>query len=502
MPVCPNCGAYTNGAKFCESCGAPLPVEQPQPAQPVQAQPVQPVQPQSAQPIPVQPVYSQPVQPMYQQPVPVQPVYQQPQYAQSGQGYQPMGSYNQPVQKKSTNGACIAGFILGLVGLFTFGLTSLVGVIVSTIGVIIAFAKKQKGKVLGIIGLVLSLALCIGWVLFIANADKISAYMDANGEGSSFEEWLFDDSYDGKVEIISETDWIRKDNGSYLVFGADDQFTYYTDYRVLTDNYYTGTYEILFGYEAMDVIETRYSQYGITSDDICDDIDNNRSVNDVAKFMILVLHNDGLWINGENTIEVKWDSVYMGYYDADRNVMNLKNLDDKTDYTFISFNSFDPSSIVMPEPEPTETTSEYYWGSTLAGGIELYQGEWSRCKEKDEMDYFYLENIQVYNDDTETRIQLSVLSGQYYEPEAAIGAAEQFKETMEDNGCEVSEVEETTIGGYTAYEVTAQYEDGKYFTAWYFIDKDIRIHYITVQYYDSDVASYEMVKDTYSYVRD
>lgn len=496
MSVCPNCGAYSNGTKFCESCGAPIPAEQyAQPAQPVQQAQSIPVQP-----MPAQPIQPQPVQPVYQQPVPIQPVYQQPVYAQGG--YQMQGSYNPPVQKQSTNGACIAGFILGLVGLFTFGLTSLVGVIVSMIGVIIAFAKKQKGKVLGIIGLVLSLALCIGWVLFIANADKISAYMDANGEGDSLEEWLFDASYDGNIEIISETDWIRKDNGSYLVFGADDQFTYYADYRVLDNNYSTGTYEILFGYEAMDIIETRYSQYGITSDDICDDIDNTRGIDGVGQFMILVLHNDGLWINGANTMDVKWDSVYMGYYDADRNVMDLRNLDDKTDYTFISFNSFDPSSIVMPEPEPTETTSEYYWGSTLAGGIELYQGEWSRCKEKDEMEYFYLENIQVYNDDTETRIQLSVLSGQYYEPEAAIGAAEQFKETMEDNGCEVSEVEETTIGGYTAYEVTAQYEDGKYFTAWYFIDKDIRIHYITVQYYDSDVASYEMVKDTYSYIRD
>ena len=496
MSVCPNCGAYSNGTKFCESCGAPIPAEQyAQPAQPVQQAQSIPVQP-----MPAQPIQPQPVQPVYQQPVPIQPVYQQPVYAQGG--YQMQGSYNPPVQKQSTNGACIAGFILGLVGLFTFGLTSLVGVIVSMIGVIIAFAKKQKGKVLGLIGLVLSLALCIGWVLFVANADKISAYMDANGEGDSLEEWLFDASYDGNIEIISETDWIRKDNGSYLVFGADDQFTYYADYRVLDNNYSTGTYEILFGYEAMDIIETRYSQYGITSDDICDDIDNTRGIDGVAQFMILVLHNDGLWINGANTMDVKWDSVYMGYYDADRNVMDLRNLDDKTDYTFISFNSFDPSSIVMPEPEPTETTSEYYWGSTLAGGIELYQGEWSRCKEKDEMEYFYLENIQVYNDDTETRIQLSVLSGQYYEPEAAIGAAEQFKETMEDNGCEVSEVEETTIGGYTAYEVTAQYEDGKYFTAWYFIDKDIRIHYITVQYYDSDVASYEMVKDTYSYIRD
>ena len=195
MSVCHNCGAYSNGTKFCESCGAPIPAEQyAQPAQPVQQAQSIPVQP-----MPAQPIQPQPVQPVYQQPVPIQPVYQQPVYAQGG--YQMQGSYNPPVQKQSTNGACIAGFILGLVGLFTFGLTSLVGFIVSMIGVIIAFAKKQKGKVLGIIGLVLSLALCIGWVLFVANADKISAYMDANGEGDSLEEWLFDASYDGNIEI-------------------------------------------------------------------------------------------------------------------------------------------------------------------------------------------------------------------------------------------------------------------------------------------------------------
>lgn len=41
MSVCPNCGAYTNGAKFCESCGAPLPVEQfAQPVQQAQGIPV------------------------------------------------------------------------------------------------------------------------------------------------------------------------------------------------------------------------------------------------------------------------------------------------------------------------------------------------------------------------------------------------------------------------------------------------------------------------------
>ena len=496
MSICPNCGAYSNGTKFCESCGAPIPAEQyAQPAQPVQQAQSIPVQP-----MPAQPIQPQPVQPVYQQPVPVQPVYQQPVYAQGG--YQMQGSYNPPVQKQSTNGACIAGFILGLVGLFTFGLTSLVGVIVSLIGVIIAFAKKQKGKVLGIIGLVLSLALCIGWVLFVANADKISAYMDANGEGDSLEEWLFDVSYDGNIEIISETDWIRKDNGSYLVFGADDQFTYYADYRVLDNNYSTGTYEILFGYEAMDIIETRYSQYGITSDDICDDIDNTRGIDGVGQFMILVLHNDGLWINGANTMDVKWDSVYMGYYDADRNVMDLRNLDDKTDYTFISYGNFDPSSIVMPDLNPVETNAfgEGYWGDNLVGAVKLYDGDWNECDEQDEMGYSYLEVHQNYNSETETRIQLSIISGEY-DPSLAEEMAYEFQETMEDGyEYDVSEVEEVTLGGFTAYEVSAQNDDGKYITAWYFVDEELHMHYITAQYYDNDTAAYEMVRDTYVFV--
>ena len=497
MSVCPNCGAYTNGAKFCESCGAPLPVEQY--AQPVQQAQGIPVQPQPAQPVEPH-LYQQsgsiPVQPVYQQPVPVQPVYQQPVY---NQAYQMPGSYN-PVQKKSTNGACIAGFILGLVGLFTFGLTSFIGFIVSTIGVIIAFAKKQKGKVLGIIGLVLSLLLCVGWVLFIANADKISAWLDANGEGSSFEEWLFEDSYDGKIEIISETDWIRKDNGSYLLFGADDQFTYYADYRVLDNNYNSGTYEICFGYEAMDIIESSYSKYGITANDILDEIDNERGIDGVAQFMVLVLHNDGLWINGENTVDVKWDTVYMGYYDGDRNVMELRNPENNTEYTFIPYSNFDESSIVMPDLNPTDTNAfgEDYWGDNVVGVVKLYEGDWTESDETDAMDYSYLEVLQTYNADTETRIQLSVISGEY-DPSLAEEMAEEFQVAMEEFDYYVSEVEEISLGGYTAYEESAQYDDGKYLTVWYFVDGDLAMHYITAEYYESDIAAYEMVRDTYVY---
>ena len=79
--------------------------------------------------------------------------------------------------------------------------------------------------------------------------------------------------------------------------------------------------------------------------------------------------------------------------------------------------------------------------------------------------------------------------------------AEEFKDTMKENDYNVSEVEEVTLGGYTAYEVSAQYEDGKFITAWYFVDEELVMHYITAEYYESDIAAYEMVRDTYIYAQ-
>lgn len=379
MSVCPNCGAAGNGEKFCVNCGTLLPVEEQ--AQPVQPAPAPAPAPAPSQPqaIPVQPVYDQPSQgyqpapapgyaqpangyqpapaPGYAQPGWQQPDqgYQQPDYMQQGMGYQPqpgMGYQQQPGMgyqgyqpqmqssyvpepKKSTNGACIAGFILGLVGIFTFAIPSFIGFIVSLIGVIVASVKKQKGKVLGIIGMVLSLLMMVGMILFMANADKISEALDSNAEGQSFEEMLFNDSYEGKIEIISETEWLEKNSGSCLIFEADDNFKYYQDYRDLTNNYYTGTYEIYFGYEAMDVIEQRYAQYGYTSDSLCDKVEGERGVSGVKDFMVLVIHNDGCWIDGVNTIDLKWDNVYMGYYDANKNTMDLEFLESGLNYKFI-----------------------------------------------------------------------------------------------------------------------------------------------------------------------
>ena len=135
MAVCPNCGAScADGAKFCSSCGSPLPA---------------PVQQPTAQP--------------------VQPVYQQPQ----AQG----------------NGVGTAGMVLGIIGMvFTVigtiilfasgfygaavtlifwligGILMLPGFPLSLAGL---FGKKPKGK--AIAGLILNLLILILWVyLFVA----------------------------------------------------------------------------------------------------------------------------------------------------------------------------------------------------------------------------------------------------------------------------------------------------------------------------------------------
>ena len=139
---CPNCGTQNNdGVKFCANCGNPLAPAAP--AAPVQqAVPVQPVAPVQ-QAVPVQPV---PVQPVQQ--VQYQPVYP---------------AYN-PEQQK-TNGLCLAGFIVSLVSIVLAGTTSLIGLILSIIGLSQVNKKKQKGKGMAIAGIIISAVFVIAFTL-------------------------------------------------------------------------------------------------------------------------------------------------------------------------------------------------------------------------------------------------------------------------------------------------------------------------------------------------
>ena len=129
MAFCQNCGAqFSEGAKFCPSCGTPVQaVEAPAPVQqeavPVMAaapapEPVQVATPAAVmekEPVPQQP---EPQQPAYQQHAPQQPVYQQPAPQQSP--YQQTIPGNPLTEEQTKKGLAILAYfgILFLIPLF------------------------------------------------------------------------------------------------------------------------------------------------------------------------------------------------------------------------------------------------------------------------------------------------------------------------------------------------------------------------------------------------
>jgi len=183
MSFCPNCGASNeSGNKFCMFCGSALdepaavavPVDN---AEPVQPEPVQTIQATPiAAPIQAQPV-SQPIA------APVQPV-------TSGRI---SSAYTAPA---STNGLCIAGMVVSLVSILCCGLLSWLGFLLSLIGLIVACAKKQRGKGMAITGLIVSVIL-MGLLAFLmfGNNRTFKKYMRDAGLDDTFD-WMDDNSRD------------------------------------------------------------------------------------------------------------------------------------------------------------------------------------------------------------------------------------------------------------------------------------------------------------------
>ena len=100
-----------------------------------------PVQPQAPYAAPVTP--AQPVQPVQ----PAAPIAAMPQ--------------------QKTNGLCIAGLITSLVSIVLLGTTSIIGLILSIIGLITAGNKKEKGKGQAIAGIIISSVLVVVWILVL-----------------------------------------------------------------------------------------------------------------------------------------------------------------------------------------------------------------------------------------------------------------------------------------------------------------------------------------------
>ena len=323
MAVCPNCGALNNGSsKFCTSCGGPLPVPE-QVSQPVQQQ--QPVQ-----------------QPVQQQSVPVES-------AQSQYWQQPAQTQSVPVEPQR-NGFCNAGLALSIIGWCTMGITAPLGLIFSFIGLISANKKNEPGRGKAIAGLIISGVLIFG--LAISLPTVWADVQDAidNGQVNNPLELVeaIDDANDRQTNVndkyvkkILKSNWVAMEDGSYLEFGKKKTFKYYKSYEDTSDNYFTGTYRIYSGSDAVKQLTTTYKDYGINKDEIQRLIRNNKAFRE-DNFVIVVLENDGMWMDGENVKDEEWDSVYYGFLvTSPNNSLLLINAVTDTSFSFVTEEDYD-----------------------------------------------------------------------------------------------------------------------------------------------------------------
>lgn len=503
MSYCPNCGSLTNdGAKFCRSCGSPLP-----------AMPAQAVRPQ--------PVYQQPVQ-LQPQPQPV--VIQQP-AAQAATA---------PVtaKKEKTNGLCSAGFVLSLLGIFLFGITSLFGLIFSVIGLISANKKKQKGKGKAVAGIIMATLMIIAGVVvfFLLKTDnpltdliETTFRINLNHTVPDYKDYALEDG------------WVLAEDESYIEFNDKKGTVKYCVNYLDTDNYYlSGRYEFYTGKKAYDYLTKKLGDSGISEDDLEYIIRDDFSYYE-DNLIAITCYYDEYIIDDEaqDGFEPKTTHLYGFYKLIEQNgtvfdAIAITNLETGNSYTLIKENQY--AYYMIPEDEPDQQDPQDYdgdddydddyddgqdgydesdandtspdgeiLGDSLTGTVVLTSGTWETWTAIDEsaLDDYISSSQSKINVDTETIIILTAFTitvNQDTLPSLSEGAGED----MENEGLTVIEYGETTIGGFRAYTVTGQYPDGMYMTIIYFTDDNDYLHLISVEYYPDDTAAYEMVISTYS----
>ena len=311
----------------------------------------------------------QPVQPV--QPV-VQPVMQP-----VAQPVQPQLVYQQPVQSKpapKVNGLCTAGFVLSLLGLFLFGITSVLGLLFSVIGLIVAGTKKQGGKGKAIAGIIMSVIMIAGVGIFYG---------------------LLRGPISDKLEEISNS---GKRSNYYYPESTTDPF----------------------------------------------------------------LRED---FPPEYSLDIYGSNKY----------------------------------VVTDDTGDTEPDDFPKMGDSITGTVTLTYGTWEPWVggDADEVDSL-IANHQMQNVDTKTIIRLMTFD-YVVDDDSFMEFVENNRQSMENEGAEITEYGETTIGGYDAYVMTGYYpDDDEYMTVWLFADNDNYLHGVAVDYNLSDIDAYAMVRDTYT----
>ena len=146
--------------------------------------------------------------------------------------------------------------------------------------------------------------------------------------------------------------------------------------------------------------------------------------------------------------------------------------------------------------KPAQKVDGELVGDEITGYAVLPKGDWKVWKEADGNDSLYKSRVQKMNTETGTIVQLSVFNDKV--------SASSLK-TVADNleaglasSCPSVTSDTIKIAGYDAYSLTGKYTDGTYLSVIVFVDSNSYLHYISVEYVESDKVVFDSIKSTYT----
>ena len=131
-----------------------------------------------------------------------------------------------------------------------------------------------------------------------------------------------------KGDYLTGNKW-ESTKGMLLELNKEGDFKFFRDKSDREDNYYTGTFSVISGAEAVDYLEENHelsqenqrnamAQFGV----------------DENNYYVLILNNKECIEGGTNTLEEENPVTYYGYYLPDYDYLNLYNLKTMGQYEF------------------------------------------------------------------------------------------------------------------------------------------------------------------------
>ena len=329
---CPICGNENlDSTKFCIWCGAPLDEVQPAPsAEPAPAPTPAPAPAPAPSPIPTA-IPQENKQASYTSVNSAIP-------KENSYGSSSFGGSQVPIQATyagssstnlTTNVLCIIGFIISLVSILCCGVTAIFGLVLSILGLVFAAKNNQKGKGMAIAGIVISAILLLFLIVSVATG-HFTVRTTFRGLNKKL------DTPEKIEEYIKDNKWIDIEDDSYLVFVTGKTFKYYQNFEELDDYYFDGKYELYVGEDAMEYVVDDLEDYGITEEEVNELADRDKLYK-VENLVVLVLHNQKRFVDGENTMEDTVITPYIGFFVTNNkeHALDLMNMNAMEYYLFV-----------------------------------------------------------------------------------------------------------------------------------------------------------------------